>query len=43
MQFHPSGQVVATVGTMTPITLTYPGLPQEQITVSNFGRVNVTP
>jgi prepilin-type N-terminal cleavage/methylation domain-containing protein len=43
IQFHPSGQVVATVGTMAPITLTYPGLPQEQITVSNFGRVNVTP
>jgi prepilin-type N-terminal cleavage/methylation domain-containing protein len=42
-QFHPSGQVVATVGTMTPITLTYPGLPQEQITISNYGRVYVTP
>jgi prepilin-type N-terminal cleavage/methylation domain-containing protein len=43
MVFHPSGQVQATVGTMTPITLTYPGLPVENITVSNYGRVIVTP
>jgi prepilin-type N-terminal cleavage/methylation domain-containing protein len=44
--FHPSGQVVATVGSMTqpsPITLTYSGLTPEQITVSNYGRVSVTP
>jgi prepilin-type N-terminal cleavage/methylation domain-containing protein len=45
LQFHPSGQVVAVVGSMTPITVTYTGttLPQEQITVSNYGRVYVTP
>jgi prepilin-type N-terminal cleavage/methylation domain-containing protein len=43
MVFHPSGQVQATVGTMAPITLTYPGLPVENITVSNYGRVIVTP
>jgi prepilin-type N-terminal cleavage/methylation domain-containing protein len=43
LQFHPSGQVVAVVGNMNPITMTYPGLPVENITVSNYGRVNVTP
>jgi prepilin-type N-terminal cleavage/methylation domain-containing protein len=43
LQFHPSGQVVAIVGNMNPMTMTYPGLPVENITVSNYGRVNVTP
>jgi hypothetical protein len=40
--FHPSGQVVATVGTMTPV-LTYSGQPNEMITISAFGRTYVTP
>jgi len=40
---HPSGQVQTTVGTVSPMTVTYPGLPVENITVSNYGRVYVTP
>jgi prepilin-type N-terminal cleavage/methylation domain-containing protein len=40
---HPSGQVQTVVGTVNPMTMTYPGLPVENITVSNYGRVNVTP
>jgi prepilin-type N-terminal cleavage/methylation domain-containing protein len=43
LQFNPGGQILPIVGTMSPITLTYPGLPQEQITVSSYGRVYVTP
>jgi type IV fimbrial biogenesis protein FimT len=45
LQFHPSGLVQATVGPVNPITvtLTYQNLPTETITVSNYGRVNVTP
>jgi prepilin-type N-terminal cleavage/methylation domain-containing protein len=45
LRFYPSGQVTAIVGPTNPttLTLTYPGLPTEQITVSNYGRVNVTP
>ena len=45
LQFYPSGQVGATVGAVNPITftVTYPGLPQETVTVSNYGRINVTP
>jgi prepilin-type N-terminal cleavage/methylation domain-containing protein len=45
LQFHPSGLVVAIVGPVNPITLTltYQNLPTETITVSNYGRVNVTP
>jgi hypothetical protein len=31
------------VGNMTTITLTYPGLPAENVQVSNYGRVYVTP
>jgi prepilin-type N-terminal cleavage/methylation domain-containing protein len=44
--FHPSGQVVATAGTVTtaaPLTITYGSLPTESIVVSNYGRVYVTP
>jgi prepilin-type N-terminal cleavage/methylation domain-containing protein len=42
--FHPSGLVQSSTGTaVAPITLTYPGLPTETITVSNYGRVLVTP
>jgi Tfp pilus assembly protein FimT len=41
--FHPTGQVQVIVGSMTPMTLTFQGLPAESITVSNFGRVSVTP
>ena len=40
--FHPSGQVVATVGSLTPM-LTHSGQPDETITISAFGRTYVTP
>jgi Tfp pilus assembly protein FimT len=40
--FHPSGQVQATTGNMTNILLTNASL-TETITVSAYGRVNVTP
>ena len=40
--FHPSGQVQATAGTLSP-QITFPNLPTETITVSAFGRVYVTP
>ena len=40
--FHPSGQVVATAGTLTPV-LSYSGQPNETITISAFGRTYVTP
>jgi type II secretory pathway pseudopilin PulG len=40
--FHPSGQVQATVGTLSP-TMSYMTLPTETITISAFGRVYVTP
>jgi prepilin-type N-terminal cleavage/methylation domain-containing protein len=40
--FHPSGQVVATTGTLTPY-LTFSGQPNETITISAFGRTYVTP
>jgi prepilin-type N-terminal cleavage/methylation domain-containing protein len=45
IQFHPSGQVQGLVGPANPVilTLAYPNLPVETITVSNYGRVNVTP
>jgi prepilin-type N-terminal cleavage/methylation domain-containing protein len=45
LQFLPSGQVTATAGVVNPITfvITYPGLAPETITVSNYGRINVTP
>lgn len=45
IEFHPSGQVQGIVGPINPValTLTYPTLPMETITVSNYGRVNVTP
>jgi type IV fimbrial biogenesis protein FimT len=43
--FYPSGQVTATTGVTNPITLVLNSapLPAETITVSNYGRVNVTP
>ena len=44
VQFSPGGSVSAPVGTMSvaaPITLTYGGLPPEQISVSNYGKVSV--
>ena len=40
--FHPSGQVVATAGTLTPV-LSYSGQPNETVTISAFGRTYVTP
>jgi prepilin-type N-terminal cleavage/methylation domain-containing protein len=40
--FHPSGQVQVVTGTLTP-TMTFPNLPTETITISAFGRINVTP
>lgn len=45
IQFNPSGQVLGIVGPVNPVTLTltYPTLPKETITVSNYGRLNVTP
>lgn len=43
LQFNPGGQVLPIVGNMTTITLTYPGLPAENVQVSNYGRVYVTP
>jgi type IV fimbrial biogenesis protein FimT len=45
LQFFPSGQVGATAGPANPITftLTYPGRTTETITISNYGRINVTP
>jgi prepilin-type N-terminal cleavage/methylation domain-containing protein len=40
--FHPSGQVQATVGSLSP-TMTYLSQPTETITISAFGRIYVTP
>ena len=40
--FHPSGQVQATAGTLTPV-LTYSGQPNETVAISAFGRTYVTP
>jgi|SRR5580704_10981972 prepilin-type N-terminal cleavage/methylation domain-containing protein len=44
LQFHPSGQVLP-VGFAPPIqiVLTYQNLLPEQVTVSQYGRINVTP
>jgi prepilin-type N-terminal cleavage/methylation domain-containing protein len=45
LQFLPNGQVTSTVGPTSPITftLTRSGFTTETITVSNYGRINVTP
>jgi prepilin-type N-terminal cleavage/methylation domain-containing protein len=40
--FHPSGQVQATVGSLSP-SITFPNLPTETVTISAFGRIYVTP
>jgi prepilin-type N-terminal cleavage/methylation domain-containing protein len=41
--FHPSGQVQATTGSLTT-TMTFPGISQaENIQISTFGRIYVTP